>query len=367
MIEGDDTKAYPGYHELSPTDTVGYVRWLARNVAPEANVLARGAKILRALSQSGQMMEGGKQLCELAVSMAAKFGLSEGVQNNLKYLDEPWDGKKSKFGVRGSFLPIGARVVTLAQVIYLISATRGPEAAQEMVRERRGKSFDPQVVDACLELSQDPSFWETLEQESLADTVKAMEPETAYSYTSEDRLDDICAAFAEFIDMKSPFTATHSRGVALVAEGLAKKLGLSQEELIVAKRAGLLHDMGKVSVPNTILDKKGKLSEKEWERMRLHPYYSERILTKVGVFRPLAAIAGAHHEWMNGNGYFRQLQGGQLSKVAHVISVADMFQALSEERPYRPALPTEQILEIMERETGPHLCAECVGALKAML
>jgi HD-GYP domain-containing protein (c-di-GMP phosphodiesterase class II) len=236
-----------------------------------------------------------------------------------------------------------------------------------MVVRRRGSAFDPEVVDAFLELDKDQGFWETLEQESLLESIWSMEPQTSYSLIPEGRLDDVATVFAEVIDMKSRFTATHSRGVALVAEGLAKKMGLPQEEVSKVKRAGLLHDMGKVSVPNMILDKNGKLTEREWERMRLHPYYTERILSKVELFRPLASIAGAHHEWMNGTGYFRGLRGDQIPEPSHIIAIADMFQALSEERPYRPALPTEQVLATMEKEAGNHLCPECFASLKAML
>ena len=370
MLNGDEVKALPDKHrKIVPSDPMSMMAWLYRNVAPDSNPLTRGVKFLGAIGEtmSAKYKEGAKRVLETTVQMASRLGTSPEVQNSLQYLGEPWDGKGSVMGVRGQFIPIGSRVVSVAQVAYIIYAADGPQAAQEMVLQRRGKGFDPSVVDAYMELSKDPAFLEALKQDSLLESVWAMEPQTEYSHIPESRLDDVATSFAEFIDMKSPFTASHSRGVAVVAETLAKKMGLPASEVSLTKRAGLLHDLGKVSVSNSILDKKGKLSEPEWERMRLHPYYTERILTKVEALRPLAPIAGAHHEWMNGGGYFRQLSQGQLSKPAQIIAIADMFHALSEERPYRAALETEQILQIMEKEAGNHLSPECFAALKTML
>ncbi|MBI4233558.1 MAG: HD domain-containing protein [Chloroflexi bacterium] len=369
MLGGDDVKAVAEMHRLDAGDMAGMLRWLGSNVAPEANAVARGVKLLSALAQTMKTTrEMHVTYCATGLRIAEKLGLSRGVQDNLNHLGERWDGKGSAHGVRGRFIPIGARVVSLAEVAQDVGAAEdGPQAAQEVAQERRGKAFDPEVVDAFLELSRVPAFWEALQQEKLPEQLGGMEPQTPFSSVPEGRLDDIAAVFAEVIDMKSPFTANHSRGVALVAEGLAKRMGLPEAEVTLVRRAGLLHDMGKVSVPNSILDKKGKLTEREWERMRLHPYYSERILSRVGVLRPLATIAGAHHEWMNGGGYFRQLTGPQMTAAAHIVSIADMFQALSEDRPYRPALETEQIFQVMDKEVGSHLSPDCFAALKAML
>ena len=336
-------------------------------MAPGANVFTEGIKLIPAIARGFHAKEEAVKACDAAVRIAGKLGLSQGVLDNLNYLGDRWDGKQSMRGVRGQFIPVGARIVNFAEAAQILHATDGAQEAQELALQRRGKAFDPQVVDAFLELSKDASFAEALEQDSLLDSVWAMEPPNPYSYTTESRLDNIAAAFAEFIDMKSPFTATHSSGVALVAERLAKKIGLPEQEVTMVRRAGLLHDFGKISVSNTILNKKGKLNEQEWELMRLHPYYTERILSKVEALRPLASIAGAHHEWMDGNGYFRQIKGPEMSKAAHIIAGADMFQALSEERPYRPALETEQVLRIMEEEAGSHLCRDCFDSLKTVL
>lgn len=367
MLGSDESKTLAESHRFASTDYVSMMAWLLRNTAPDANIFARGAKLVSTLGQMRLFNEGSMRTSEIAAQIAAKLQLSQGVQNSLKYLGENWDGKGSVRGVRGQFIPIASRITNLAQTVYIFYAEDGIPAAQEIAAQRRGKSFDPQAVDAFLELSKDGAFWEALGQESLLDTVWAMEPVTSYSHIPASRLDEVAFSFAEFIDMKSPFTANHSRGVALVAEGLAKKIGLPQEEVTLVKRAGLLHDLGKVSVSNKILDKNGKLTQSDWERMRLHPYYTERILSRVEALGPLASIAGAHHEWMNGKGYFRQVPSAQLSKPAHIIAISDMFHALSEERPYRPALETEQVLQIMEKEAGTHLCPDCFASLKAML
>src|SRR6185503_371508 len=128
------------------------------------------------------------------------------------------------------------------------------------------------------------------------------------------------------------------------------------------RRAGLLHDIGKLSVPNRILDKPGKLTPREWEVVKLHPYYTYQILERVPVFGELAFDASAHHERLDGRGYFRNLPAAQLSLQARILAAADQLDALSAERPYRGQLPRERVVAILREERGTGLCAECVDA-----
>jgi len=167
------------------------------------------------------------------------------------------------------------------------------------------------------------------------------------------------------IDVKSPYTHAHSKGVTAAAVAIASRLGL-EKEIPVIRRAALLHDIGKLSVPNKILDKNGKLTAQEWETMRLHPYYTQRILERISGFKHLAFIASTHHEKLDGSGYYRNLRATQLPLAARSITMADIYDALSAKRPYRDALPTEKVLEIISKEVPHALDESCFEALKAI-
>ena len=142
-------------------------------------------------------------------------------------------------------------------------------------------------------------------------------------------------------------------------------LGYSPNELRDLRRAALLHDIGKLGVSNLILDKPGKLDAEEWVQMRRHPALTVKILERVGAFRDLAATAGAHHERLDGGGYHLGLTGDQLNRDARILAVADVCEALTAERPYRAALPPDEVRAIMRRDAGRALCPEALGALEA--
>ena len=144
-------------------------------------------------------------------------------------------------------------------------------------------------------------------------------------------------AIADFADVKSPYTIGHSRGVADLAGEAARVLGLGDQAATLVRRAGLVHDLGRLGVPNTIWDKPGPLSHAETERVRLHPYLTERMLACSPALAPLAAIAVQHHERLDGSGYPRGLSGGALSPEGRVLAAADFYHSRTEPRPHRPA------------------------------
>src|SRR5205814_10175919 len=178
---------------------------------------------------------------------------------------------------------------------------------------------------------------------------------------------DIAVAFAWVIDAKSPFTYHHSERVADFAVAIGRQLGLDEQGVVRLRRAALLHDIGKLSVPNRILDKPGKLTPSEWEVIKLHPYYTHQILQRVPVFGELAFDASAHHERMDGRGYFRNLPADMLSPPARILACADQLDALSAERPYRGKLPPEKVLSIMREERGTGLWPEAVDVIDKVL
>ena len=195
----------------------------------------------------------------------------------------------------------------------------------------------------------------------------AAEPEGRAIEADARRLDDIAVAFAWVIDAKSPFTYHHSERVAEYAVTIGRALGVDEAGALRLKRAGLLHDIGKLSVPNRILDKPGKLTPREWEVVKLHPYYTYQILERVPVFGELAFDASAHHERLDGRGYFRNMAGPQLSQQARILAVADQLDALSAERPYRGKLPRERVVAILREERGAGLDPDAVEAAISVL
>ena len=196
---------------------------------------------------------------------------------------------------------------------------------------------------------------EVLELEALwANERQFLEPE---------QIDQICEAFADVVDAKSPFTFRHSVGVAEAALAISRGLGLPAERVQFVRRAALLHDLGKLRVPNSILDKEGALNGEEFAVVKEHPLLTRKILQRIGAFRELARVAGQHHEKLDGSGYPGRLTGQELSLESRIIAVADVYCALTEERPYREALDLDEVARIMNPLAGAKLDAACYEAL----
>jgi HD-GYP domain-containing protein (c-di-GMP phosphodiesterase class II) len=205
--------------------------------------------------------------------------------------------------------------------------------------------------------------WSALDDASLRREVREVEPGDAALLAGPGTLDRIAAGFADVVDAKSPYTAQHSSRVCEFALAVADGLGFDAQARDELNRAALLHDIGKLSVPNSILDKPGPLDAEEWEVVRLHPYYTQRILEHIGGFERIAIVAALHHERLDGRGYFHGLSGPQIPLASQVIATADIFDALTTARPYRPALPEEVAIKLMEQDRGTGLLPECLDAL----
>jgi HD-GYP domain-containing protein (c-di-GMP phosphodiesterase class II) len=281
----------------------------------------------------------------------------------VRYLDEHWDGRGQPYKLRGDAIPILARIACLAQTAEVFIAQDGPRAAREMVRVRRGRWFDPQVADAFLALPDSDVLFADLAGDRFAEAPV----ENALVSADDGRIDRIAEAFASMIDAKSPFTASHSERVSAYAVGIGRTLGWEERDLRDLRRAGLLHDIGKLGVSNTILDKPGKLDDDEFAAIKRHPVLTERILAHVPAFAPIALASAAHHEKLNGSGYPYNLEGPQLTPYSRALAVADVYEALTADRPYRDGMAPEQALEIMRRDAGQHLCGDTLAALERAL
>jgi HD-GYP domain-containing protein (c-di-GMP phosphodiesterase class II) len=326
---------------------------LAERFRAIINIFQNGGEISRELIETR---------CHRGADIARKMRFSEPVAEGIKNLDEHWDGGGKPLGLRGAAIPMYSRIALLAQVIDVFHVANGPEAALREAQNRSSTWFDPDLVASFARIAARPGFWDNGNEAALPQL-----PECAGMSIDEDYLDDIAAAFAQVVDSKSPYTRGHSERVTLFADMIAEQLGFGAEQRRWLKRAALLHDIGKLGVSNAILDKAGKLDDSEWAVMRMHSAHSEAILARIGAFSELAPVAGAHHERLDGKGYPRGLSGDQICLETRIITTADIFDALTADRPYRAAMPITKALAIMSGMVGSQIDAGCFAALSRAL
>jgi putative nucleotidyltransferase with HDIG domain len=331
---------------------LGKVRRLAANAAPPAKVMDdvtlarcfRGAEIVHTLGFDGH------------------------VADAVYSLDEHWDGKGSPRHLRGAEIPYLARVLCVAQTMEVFATAIGPEAALEVVSKRRERWFDPEVADAALQLSNDSQLWD--QHSHLLRDPETLDPSPQTLYPSshlatERTIDQVCEAYARIVDAKSSYTGTHSARVAEYALAIADEMCFDEDRKKTLRRAALLHDIGKLAVPNAILDKPGKLTDEEFALVRQHPRLTLEILSPIRGFARIAEVACAHHERLDGTGYWRGLNANDLDMDMRILAAADVFDALSAVRPYRRALPLTEVFETLDKLACHHLDPDCVAALRS--
>ncbi len=301
--------------------------------------------------------------CERGADIARRLGFSERVAWGIHCLDEHWDGHGKPSGIKAADIPVNARIALMSQVVDVFHHVAGPDAALREVRRRSGTWFDPDLVAAAERLAGDTAFWRGLAADDIESLVRDLEPASRALPVDEDLLDEIAAAFGQVVDSKSPYTAGHSERVALYTDIIAARMGLSPQRRRWLKRAALLHDLGKLGVSNSVLDKPGALTDEEWVEVRRHPALTQEILSRMAPFEELAVVAGAHHERLDGRGYPLGMVAAELSLETRIITICDIFDAITAERPYRGPIPVPEALEIMGRMVGTALDPDCYRTL----
>lgn len=304
--------------------------------------------------------------CERGAVIARKAGFDAPVAAAILDLHERWDGGGEPRGLRGPAIHPLARILAACEGVDVFASTAGQARALAVLAKRRGTWYDPDVVDALLAAAA-RGLLDELTAPDLVGRTMSLEPGGTIRTSDDEAIDRIAGAFADIVDAKSPFTGSHSQHVAEVAESVATTLGLPAATIVDVRRAGLLHDLGKLGVPNLILDKPGRLDASEMEVIRRHPELTMRILEPIPTFDGVAELAARHHERLDGRGYFRGLAAPDLAIGARVVAVADVFEALTADRPYRAAMSSEQALGIMRVEAGQHLSGDVIEALEATL
>ncbi|HXO10654.1 MAG TPA: HD domain-containing phosphohydrolase [Solirubrobacteraceae bacterium] len=265
--------------------------------------------------------------------LGEQLRLQEQVLDALGAAYETWDGRGWPGELGGANIPLAARIAQLAEFVEVAYRAGGVEAAKSIARDRAETQFDPELAE--LICANGETILSGLDDIDTWAAVIDAEPELTV-LLSWDRFDDALLAIANFVDLKSPYSLGHSRAVAELAAEAGAQLGLSEPKVRTLRRAGLVHDFGRLGVSNAIWDKRGPLGAGEWERVRLHPYLTERMLQQSPVLAPLGAIAVQHRERLDGSGYPRRLSGAAISHPARILAAADAYQAMREPRPYRP-------------------------------
>ncbi len=280
-----------------------------------------------------------------ADDLAARLGLDAAIRDSVEQTFERWDGKGLPKGLAGPDILATSQLVNLADVVEVFHRAGGPVAAIEVARQRSGTQFAPEVAELFCEEAH--AVLAGLGESTTWDRVLAAEPVAGLRLTDQ-QLVAALEAIADFVDLKSPYTIGHSRAVADLAEAAARHQGLTAAESQTVRRAGLVHDLGRLGVPNTIWDKRGELTVAEFERVRLHPYLTERMLSKSPDLCVLGQIAVQHHERLDGSGYPRGLSGAELTPAGRVLAAADCYRTALERRPHR-AERTPQVAASMLR------------------
>ena len=305
--------------------------------------------------------------CQRGAEIARLLRFPETVSQGIYSLDEHFNGQGRPAGLAGESIPLYARIALLAQVIDVFHTAGGAQAALDEIQLRAGRWFDPQLVKAFGKVADSADFWATLGDPGIIDAVLVLEPAANVVALDDDYLDDISAAFGQVVDSKSPYTSGHSARVALYTDMIAEVLGLSHERRRWLKRGALLHDVGKLGVSNSVLDKPGKLDDEEWAAVKAHAMYTETILSRINAFSELARVSAAHHERLDGKGYPRGLMADEICLETRIITTADIFDAITAERPYRGAIPIPRTLEMMAENVGTAIDERCFEALKQAL
>jgi HD-GYP domain-containing protein (c-di-GMP phosphodiesterase class II)/DNA-binding CsgD family transcriptional regulator len=285
--------------------------------------------------------------CEVASNTARRLGLSHGVQQALHEIFERWDGRGAPDGLHAEAITLPARFAQVVTLALLLEGVVGGDRMFELIGQRAAGQLDPWVTRAFLQRG--PELLQDMSGVDLWQAVLEAEP-SPHETVGEHGFDNIARAFGDLVDLKTPYMSGHASGVAELAEGAARHLKLEDPAVAVVRHAALLHDIGRAGVTNSAWERPGQLTNADWEQVRLHAYHSERILSRSPALAPLAVVAGMHHERQDGSGYHRQVRSTAIPLQARVVAASDVYQALTQDRPHRPAYSAESAADRLTEE-----------------
>lgn len=364
IFGGDEFLSKRAVKFVDWTNPIESVKFALKNTEIGQPLSVKLRRMASNLGPPGRIMnEVTEARCTRGAAIAKLLSFDDEVASAIQNLDEHWDGKGSPVGLAGLDIPLHARILCLCQTVEVFVTTYGLGAACEMAEARSGKWFEPELVQIFLKLKSETEFWADLQDVSNDSFIEEHLPGLKFSAVGAD-IDAICEAFAMIVDAKSSFTAEHSTRVTDYAVTLAKWFQFAEADVTTIRRASLLHDIGKLGVSTGILEKPSKLDDQEFDRVKLHPKFSYEILGRIPTFEKIADIASAHHERLDGRGYWRGLTAEQLPLDVRIVTVCDVFDALTARRPYRDAMSPDDALVIMEKDTGTAFDPDCIEAVR---
>jgi len=360
-IFGDELAFGAAFAPLVSAPRSEMMGWLLRNYASDERFARRLRRLVRLMTAGRTFFEESNAgHCEVAQRLTSRLGIEDVVHEPLGAVFERWDGAGGPRRLRGEQIPVAVRIGHVAWDVDTFGTEGGTVAWTMMLRRRGGRTLDPAVVDVALHA--EAELDEVLRVASPWDAMLAAEVGTPRTVD----VDAAASVIADFVDLKSDYLAGHSRAVAAIASAAAANLGIDARRVDTVRRAGLVHDLGRVAVSTSIWDKAGPLTDAEWETVRLHAYHGERILCRTAALGEPAAMAGAHHERCDGSGYHRGVTIGQLTPEARVLAAADTFAAITEPRPHRPARTAQDAARELSAEVGRgRLDGDAVAAVVA--
>jgi HD-GYP domain-containing protein (c-di-GMP phosphodiesterase class II) len=361
VLTGDDFYLKRAVAVTNPGKPQQMLGNLFKGVGSGAGKIAAARAVMRFVSAAPQVIGLVRTSCEVRVRLAKRLGLDDDVQRALGEYCETYDGKGLPRRVAGDALSTAGRLMVLADVAAVFHRIGGVAAARAEVSTRAGRQLDPALAKCFA--AEASALLAPLDRPSVWDLALEAEPPPHAMFAST-QIGELATVLADYADLKSGFTVGHSPAVAALAVSAGQQLGLRGDELDVLRTAALLHDLGRVAVSNGIWDKPGALNAAEWERVRLHPYHTERMLSLAPALRPIAELAGADHERLDGSGYFRSARPARTA--ARALAAADVYQALLETRPHRPALTKADAGRTLAEEArAGRLDREAVAAVLA--
>ena len=364
LYGADDRKVKKEFRAIDNHDMVQIVKFVVQHTRLSNSLPDRIGRTIYLATHGEKLAEEFiKYRCDQGAEFATQLGFNENVSQAIRFLDEHWNGKGRPLRLSGDQIPLYSQIALLSQIVDIYYHIGGVDAVKTEMRIRKGVWFNPEVVDAFNSASKSFQFWGGLKAKTIDDDVKQLEPESRLITMDNERFNNIARVFSQIVDAKSQFTNEHSARVAKYSNSMGKDLGLTDDRLTLLNQGALLHDLGKLGISNTILDKPDRLTSEEWLKVKNHAKYTEDILQHLSPLSELAFIASSHHERLNGQGYPRGLSAEQIPMETRIITVCDIFSALTANRPYRKAIPVSQALSILEKQRGTAIDGDCVEAL----
>ena len=361
QLYGDDIAHRAAFLLVDPTNPAEILAFYKAHVGVGRTPEVRAALIEKTIAEAGpRAAESFAMMCEVAQRFSGWLGLGPGIQDALEYVFARWDGRGFP-AVAGDAIPLPMRLLHVARDVSVFLSAGGPDEARAVIERRSGAAYEPRLAELVAR-NLDEVLAE-LDETRTWEQALACEP-APWTWVAGERVDAAFAALAAITGLKSPWLRGHSTSVAELAEGAAWRLDLPTDTVTLVRRAALAHDLGRIGVSNAIWEKPGPLGFGEWERVRLHPHFTERAFAQSHALAPIGVVAGAHHERLDGSGYHRGARGPALDQPARIVAAADCYTAMREARPYRPALdaPAAEAALLREAQEG-RLCPDAVDAV----